>query len=93
MNTTPPNADARFRPRLCQRLRLQWEPIQEAYVLLYPEGTVRLNASAGEILSRCDGTHDLDEIIGELEKLFGTSGLATEVYRFIDHGRQRGWLD
>jgi pyrroloquinoline quinone biosynthesis protein D len=54
---------------------------------------VKLNPSAGEILSRCDGTRDLDGIIGELEALFNASGLATDVYQFIDHARQRGWLD
>jgi pyrroloquinoline quinone biosynthesis protein D len=30
--------------------RLQWEPAQNAHVLLYPEGMVKLNQSAGEIL-------------------------------------------
>jgi len=93
MNATPPNADASFRPRLRQLFRLQWEPVQNAYVLLYPEGMVKLNSSAGEILSRCDGTRELDDIIDELETLFDASGLATEVYQFIDHARQRGWLD
>ena len=32
-------------------MRLQWEPAQEAHVLLYPEGMVKLNGSAGAILS------------------------------------------
>ncbi|MGV2289393.1 pyrroloquinoline quinone biosynthesis peptide chaperone PqqD [Trinickia sp. YCB016] len=80
-------------PRLRKMFRLQWEDAQSAYVLLYPEGMVKLNPSAGEILVRCDGTRELDEIIGELERLFHTSDLAVDVYRFIDHARQRGWLD
>jgi pyrroloquinoline quinone biosynthesis protein D len=73
--------------------RLQWESAQDAYVLLYPEGRVKLNPSAGEILSRCDGTRDLDDIIGELEDLFSASALAADVYRFFEHARQRGWVD
>ncbi|TKC87310.1 pyrroloquinoline quinone biosynthesis peptide chaperone PqqD [Trinickia terrae] len=81
------------RPRLKKMFRLQWEDAQSAYVLLYPEGMVKLNPSAGEILVRCDGTRELDEIIGELEALFNASDLAVDVYRFIDHARQRGWLD
>jgi pyrroloquinoline quinone biosynthesis protein D len=84
---------AHNRPRLRTLFSLQWEPVQDAYVLLYPEGMVRLNPSAGEILARCDGTRELDDIIDELEVLFNASGLATDVYRFIDHARQRGWLD
>ncbi|WP_028220936.1 pyrroloquinoline quinone biosynthesis peptide chaperone PqqD [Paraburkholderia oxyphila] len=80
-------------PRLRKLFRLQWEETQRAYVLLYPEGLVKLNPSAGEILARCDGTRELDEIITELEALFNVSDLAVDVYRFIDHARQRGWLE
>ncbi|CAN7477436.1 pyrroloquinoline quinone biosynthesis peptide chaperone PqqD [Caballeronia sp. LjRoot29] len=80
-------------PSLRTMFRLQWEATQDAYVLLYPEGMVKLNPSAGEILARCDGTRELDDIIDELEDLFGASNLAADVYRFIDHARQRGWLD
>ena len=32
--------------------RLQWEQAQEAHVLLFPEGMVRLSESAGAILGR-----------------------------------------
>jgi pyrroloquinoline quinone biosynthesis protein D len=80
-------------PCLRKLFRLQWEPTQDAYVLLYPEGMVKLNPSAGEILVRCDGSHELDAIIDELEDLFSASDLAADVYRFIDHARQCGWLD
>ena len=93
MIPTPANAGASERPRLRELFRLQWEPVQDAFVLLYPEGMVKLNPSAGEILSRCDGTRELDDIIDELEMLFNASGLATDVYQFIDHARQRGWVD
>ena len=37
-------------PRIGHGFRLQWEPAQESHVLLYPEGMVKLNQSAGEIL-------------------------------------------
>ena len=84
---------AGLRPHLRTMFRLQWEDVQDAYVLLYPEGMVKLNPSAGEILAGCDGTRELDEIIDELEDLFNASNLAADVYRFIDHARQRGWVD
>jgi pyrroloquinoline quinone biosynthesis protein D len=89
------NADSRAYTRPCLRrlFRLQWEPTQDAYVLLYPEGLVKLNQSAGEILTLCAGAHELDDIIDELEDLFSASDLAADIYRFIDHARQRGWLD
>ncbi|MGR3909780.1 pyrroloquinoline quinone biosynthesis peptide chaperone PqqD [Burkholderia sp. SR8] len=93
MNTNDAVSGVPLRPSLRGMYRLQWEAAQDAYVLLYPEGMVRLNPSAGEILARCDGTRELDDIIDELEQLFSTSDLASDVYRFLDHARLRGWLD
>jgi len=93
MNTNHVASGVPLRPRLRGLYRLQWEVAQDAYVLLYPEGMVKLNPSAGEILARCDGTRELDDIIGELEHLFDGSDLATDVCRFLDHARLRGWLD
>ncbi|OAJ53517.1 pyrroloquinoline quinone biosynthesis protein PqqD [Paraburkholderia ginsengiterrae] len=93
MNAPRHDHHASARPHLRMMFRLQWETAQDAYVLLYPEGMVKLNPSAGEILARCDGTREMDDIIEELEDLFNTSDLAADVYRFIDHARQRGWLD
>jgi pyrroloquinoline quinone biosynthesis protein D len=93
MNAPLPDHYTSLRPHLRTMFRLQWEDVQDAYVLLYPEGMVKLNPSAGEILARCDGTRELDDIIDELEDLFNASNLAADVYRFIDHARQRGWLD
>ena len=62
-------------PFLSKLYRLQWEKAQDAYVLLYPEGMVKLNESAGEILSRVDGTKSILCITEELEKKFGVSDL------------------
>src|SRR5690606_40710421 len=54
-------------PAIARGFRLQWEPAQSAHVLLYPEGMVKLNGSAGEILRRCDGVATLAEIVSDLE--------------------------
>lgn len=81
-----------FRPRLAPLFRLQWEPTQDAHVLLYPEGMVKLNQSAGEILKRCDGTLSVDELTAVLEKAFETTGLGPDVIAFVTHARERGWL-
>lgn len=93
MNYALSESGAPLRPRLRPMFRLQWETEQDAYVLLYPEGMVKLNPSAGQILVRCDGTRELDDIITELEDLFNAQDLAPDVYRFLDHARQRGWVD
>ena len=57
-------------PRLGHGFRLQWEDVQGCHVLLYPEGMVKLNRSAGEILTRCDGATDLAGIVASLEEAF-----------------------
>ena len=80
------------RLRLKPHFRLQWEPAQNAHVMLYPEGMVKLNQSAVEILKRCDGTRDIDALIADLEKAFATTGIGDEVRAFIAEARSRGWL-
>ena len=79
-------------PRVGPGFRLQWEPAQDCHVLLYPEGMVKLNGSAGEIMKRCDGARSVEAIVGELETAFNATGLEPEVLSFVEiAGRQR-WL-
>ena len=74
--------------------RLQWEPAQNAHVLLYPEGMIKLNGSAGEIMKRCDGVRTLTEITQDLERAFAvTTGLGDEVAAFIAMALQNKWLE
>ncbi|SAL42431.1 coenzyme PQQ synthesis D [Caballeronia peredens] len=93
MNPTVVRADKPTRPRLRAPLRLHWHADMGTCEIVHAGGAVELNRSAGEILARCDGTRELDDIIGELEARFGTSGLAADVYRFIDEAHRLGWLD
>jgi pyrroloquinoline quinone biosynthesis protein D len=79
-------------PKLSRLFRLQWEEAQHAHVLLYPEGMVKLNGSAAEILKRCDGRSSLGDIVAQLEQAFNASGLASDVQAFVADARQRGWL-
>jgi pyrroloquinoline quinone biosynthesis protein D len=81
------------RPAVAHGLRLQWEPAQEAHVLLYPEGMVKLNSSAGAIMSRCDGARTLADIVADLERSYGVSGLATDVRAFVVLALQKRWLE
>jgi pyrroloquinoline quinone biosynthesis protein D len=79
--------------KLNPTFRLQWEPVQNAHVLLYPEGMVKLNQSAGEILKRCDGTRDIDSLIDELKIAFNAPDLGDEVRLFVTEATRRGWLE
>jgi pyrroloquinoline quinone biosynthesis protein D len=83
---------ATSRPALGRGLRLQWEAAQNSYVLLFPEGMIKLNASAGEIMKRCDGLATIAEITADLEQAFATSGLSSDVAAFIAMARDKQWL-
>ena len=81
------------RPKLSRRFRLQFEPTQSRWVLLYPEGMVQLNDSAAEILKRCDGQRSLPDIVTELEQAFNAQDLAPQVKALLEEGQRRGWID
>ena len=80
------------RPALNRLFRFQWEEAQQAHVLLYPEGMVRLNASAGEILKRCDGSRDVAAIVAELETAFNAGGLGPDVESFLAMAEAQNWI-
>jgi pyrroloquinoline quinone biosynthesis protein D len=91
MNAVPP-FDAAARPALERRFRLQWEEAQQAHVLLYPEGMIKLNASAGEILKRCDGKTPIGEITADLERAFDATGLGPDVMAFLALAAEKSWV-
>ena len=78
--------------KVASGLRLQFEEAQDSWVLLYPEGMVKLNQSAAEILQRCDGKRDLADVIALLEKDFEQTGLQEDVMSFIEIAREQKWI-
>ena len=79
-------------PRIGPGFRLQFEPAQECHVLLYPEGMVKLNPSASEIMKRCDGQRSVAAVVSELEAAFAAQGLEGDVLAFIAMAGQQRWL-
>jgi len=79
-------------PKLNRLFRMQWEEAQQAYVLLYPEGMVKLNLSAAEILKRCDGLHTVDEIVLELEQAFGEQNLRDPIEGMLRAAFEKDWV-
>lgn len=74
--------------------RLQWEPAQDAHVLLYPEGMVTLNGSASEILQLCQGELTISELINALEEKFPEAGeLKGDVLAFLKEAKNNGWIE
>lgn len=79
-------------PSLSAMFRLQWEEVQQSWVLLYPEGMVKLNGSAGEIIKRLDGKKTVTALIAELEKDFEATGLQNDVLAFLEIADKQGWV-
>jgi pyrroloquinoline quinone biosynthesis protein D len=77
---------------LARHYRFQWEAAQNAYVLLYPEGMVKLGASAGEILKRVDGASPVSAILADLERAYPGADLRGDVTDFLVHAHDRGWI-
>jgi pyrroloquinoline quinone biosynthesis protein D len=74
--------------------RLQWEPRQDCHVLLYPEGMIKLNASAGQILERLDGLRSVAAIIDQLTASFpGVPGIDEDVLAFLEVAHAQFWIE
>jgi pyrroloquinoline quinone biosynthesis protein D len=80
-------------PVMAPTFRLQWEEAQESYVILYPEGMVKLNPAAGEILSRCDGEHTVAALIEDLQRTFpDAESLSNDVLTFLGTAHDHQWI-
>lgn len=79
-------------PCIAPGMRLQFEAVQDTWVLLYPEGMVKLNPSASAILQRCTGKLTVAAIVADLEAAFNATGIAPEVTNLLNEGVRRGWV-
>ena len=77
-------------PAIC--LSLEASPV--AHILLYPEGLIKLNPAAAEILKRCDGARDAEAIIADLSASFPehADAIAVDTHAFLDAALKKGWL-
>jgi pyrroloquinoline quinone biosynthesis protein D len=53
-------------PRLWRLARLDFDPVRQQKVLLYPEGAVLLNETGAAILELCDGSRSVAAIAAVL---------------------------
>jgi pyrroloquinoline quinone biosynthesis protein D len=79
-------------PALAPPFRFQWEEAQDCYVILYPEGMVKLSGSAGEIMKRCDGEKTVSEIIDELKAQYPGTDLEGDIKNFFKQAMKNGWI-
>ncbi len=86
--------DVGHRPEVNPLFLFRWEDTQASYVLLYPEGVVKLNDTAGEILKRCDGTKTVGDLIDEMKGFFLGPPHTVEqgVRKFLEVSYAKGWI-
>ncbi|TFH88540.1 pyrroloquinoline quinone biosynthesis peptide chaperone PqqD [Billgrantia azerbaijanica] len=72
----------------------RWEESQDAHVLLYPEGIVKLNETGGTILKYCNGESTVAEVIDELTALYDADreAIAEGVIKFLEVSHAKGWI-
>jgi pyrroloquinoline quinone biosynthesis protein D len=59
-------------PRLWRLARLDYDPVRQRPVLLYPEGAVLLNDTGAAILELCDGRRTVRQIADLLSERYQT---------------------
>lgn len=74
--------------------RFQWEEAQQCYVLLFPEGMIKLNGSAGEVLKRVDGNKTVADIVKDIEAAFpGVPDLQQDIVSMLELALGKAWLE
>jgi pyrroloquinoline quinone biosynthesis protein D len=78
------------RPRLITGARLRYDEVREEHLLLIPEGAVRLNPTAADVLELCDGRRSLDDIAAALSARYAGADVRDDVIELLDAMTQRG---
>lgn len=73
--------------------RFQWEEAQNSYVILFPEGMVKLHGGAGEILKRVDGKASVGDIVADLKATFPDAPeIEKDIVGMFDLAVGKAWL-
>ena len=78
------------RPCLVTGARLQYDDVRSEHVLLIPEGVVKLNPSAAEVLGLCDGERTLEDNIGTQSARYSGADVGDDVRELVDALAQQG---
>ena len=74
--------------------RFQWEKAQNCYVILFPEGMVKLNGGAGEVLNLVDGKSSVAKITEALVKKFpDADGIDKDIIGMIELALEKAWIE
>ena len=74
--------------------RFQWEKAQDCYVILFPEGMVKLNGSAGEVLNLVNGESTVELITDTLVKKFpDVPNINKDIIGMIELALDKAWIE
>ena len=74
--------------------RFKWEKAQDCYVILFPEGMVKLNGGAGEVLNLINGESTITLITESLTKKFpDTPNLKKDIVGMIELALEKAWIE
>ena len=94
----PPPEDS-SQPRLAAGCRWGVENktgTEEARVILFPEGAIKLQGTGRQVLERCDGQRTFAQIIAELQAQFSDADPAkirTDISQFLEQLRHKRIVD
>jgi pyrroloquinoline quinone biosynthesis protein D len=78
---------------LAHHHRFQWEEAQNSYVILFPEGMVKLHGGAGEVLKRVNGKATVGEIVAELKAAFpDAENIENDIVGMFELALNKAWL-
>ena len=75
-------------PRIWRLARLEYDPVRQRPVLLYPEGAVLLNDTGRAILELVDGQRTVAQIAAELSARYQTD-VTADVTDYLSHLAER----
>ena len=78
------------RPRLVTGARLQFDEVRDEHLLLIPEGAVRLNETAAQVLELCDGERSLEDIAAALSQRYAGADVSDDVRELLGGMSERG---
>ena len=74
--------------------RFEWEKAQNCYVILFPEGMVKLNGGAGEVLNLVDGKSSVANITEALVKKFpDADSIDKDIIGMIELALEKAWIE
>jgi pyrroloquinoline quinone biosynthesis protein D len=73
--------------------RFQWEEAQQSYVILFPEGMVKLNGGAGEVIKRVNGQSTVGEIVTELKAAYpDADDIEQDILSMLELASSKLWI-